>query len=45
VKEQTPEYLVADDIYGFLDYGRMIAHINKKLFWVVGQNEIGWRSL
>jgi membrane-bound ClpP family serine protease len=46
VKEQTPEYELADEIYSFLDFAMLVGRINKKQFWVVGAVDgISWRDI
>lgn len=36
IREQTPEYKLADEIYNFLDFVQFMVRINKKKFWIVG---------
>jgi hypothetical protein len=36
IKEQTPEYELADEIYNLLDFVQLVAGVNKKKFWIVG---------
>lgn len=36
IKEQTPEYALADEIYNLLDLVRFVARKNMKEFWIVG---------
>lgn len=36
IKDQTPEYGLADEIYNLLDWVGVVARINKKRFWIVG---------
>jgi hypothetical protein len=36
VKEQTPEYALADEIYSLLELVELILHMQKKEFWIVG---------
>jgi hypothetical protein len=47
IKEQTPEYNLADEIYNLLDFVQLVAGINKKQFWIVGsvQNGISLRTV
>ena len=46
VKEQTPEYELADEIYSLLELVEIILRVEKKVFWIVGSladNDIGLR--
>ncbi|WP_128958293.1 SDH family Clp fold serine proteinase [Bradyrhizobium guangzhouense] len=48
VKEQTPEYLFADAVYGVIDFAQLVANrLGKKTFWVIGEapEGINWRDI
>jgi hypothetical protein len=46
IKEQTPEYVLADEIYSFLDFAQLVANLSKKRFWIVGDpDDAGWRDI
>ncbi|MEH2485849.1 SDH family Clp fold serine proteinase [Bradyrhizobium sp. AZCC 2230] len=47
VKEQTPEYVAADEIYSFVSRAQLVArYMNNKEFWIIGRpDEVGWRNL
>jgi hypothetical protein len=47
VKEQTPEYALADEIYSLLELVEIVLRVQKKVFWIVGSladNDIGLRK-
>ncbi|AYD00809.1 ATP-dependent Clp protease proteolytic subunit [Neorhizobium sp. NCHU2750] len=45
VKEESPEYDLADKIYKFLDIARIFARIDGKEFWLVGdESSFTWRD-
>jgi hypothetical protein len=36
IKEQTPEYDLADELYALLEIAQILASVRGKNFWVVG---------
>jgi hypothetical protein len=47
VKEQTPEYAFADEIYSLLELVEIVLRVQKKIFWIVGSladDDIGLRK-
>ena len=47
VKEQTPEYELADEVYSLLELVELVLRVQKKEFWIVGSladDDIGLRK-
>ena len=36
IREQTPEYNLADELYNFLEFVQLVSDLNDKQFWIVG---------